>query len=95
MLPFVTLLQYPTAVAHQLFKLIRRDGLAKISYSLVSVRLLSLRMCPASTVADSQSASTPSLLIRPQMNVPQAVLKGVMQPYFQHAQAFRVEGSDF
>lgn len=29
---------YPTAVAHQLFKLIRRDGLAKISYSLVSVR---------------------------------------------------------
>lgn len=28
---------YPTAVAHHLFKLIRRDGLAKISYSLVSV----------------------------------------------------------
>lgn len=28
---------YPTAVAHQLFKLIRKDGLAKISYSLVSV----------------------------------------------------------
>ncbi|SGZ27071.1 BQ5605_C025g10045 [Microbotryum silenes-dioicae] len=56
---------YPTNVAHQLFKLIRRDGLAKISYSLVS------------------------------MNVPQAVLKGVMQPYFQWAQAFRVEGSEF
>ncbi|GAA5828277.1 hypothetical protein JCM3770_006000 [Rhodotorula araucariae] len=31
---------YPTAVAHQLFKLIRRDGLAKISYSLVSVSQL-------------------------------------------------------
>ncbi len=30
---------YPTAVAHQLFKLIRKDGLAKISYSLVSVSL--------------------------------------------------------
>ncbi|GAA5857855.1 hypothetical protein JCM8547_006006 [Rhodosporidiobolus lusitaniae] len=56
---------YPTAVAHQLFKLIRRDGLAKISYSLVS------------------------------MNVPQAILKGVMQPYFAYAQLFRVEGSDF
>ncbi|SCV70070.1 BQ2448_1464 [Microbotryum intermedium] len=56
---------YPTNVAHQLFKLIKRDGLAKISYSLVS------------------------------MNVPQAVLKGVMQPYFQWAQAFRVEGSEF
>ncbi|GAA5845613.1 hypothetical protein JCM11251_007769 [Rhodosporidiobolus azoricus] len=56
---------YPTAVAHQLFKLIRRDGLAKISYSLVS------------------------------MNVPQAILKGCMQPYFAYAQTFRVEGSDF
>ncbi|GAA5973831.1 hypothetical protein JCM11641_003182 [Rhodosporidiobolus odoratus] len=56
---------YPSAVAHQLFKLIRRDGLAKISYSLVS------------------------------MNVPQAILKGVMQPYFAYAQSFRVEGSDF
>ncbi|BGP16766.1 hypothetical protein JCM10213_002158 [Rhodosporidiobolus nylandii] len=56
---------YPTAVAHQLFKLIRHDGLAKISYSLVS------------------------------MNVPQAILKGVMQPYFAYAQTFRVEGSDF
>lgn len=55
--------QYPTAVAHQLFKLIRRDGLAKISYSLVS------------------------------MNVPQAILKGVMQPYFQWAQAFRGQWS--
>ncbi|ORY87518.1 Chs5p-Arf1p-binding proteins-domain-containing protein [Leucosporidium creatinivorum] len=50
---------YPTAVAHQLFKLIKRDGLAKISYSLVS------------------------------MNVPQIVLKSVMQPYFAHAQTFR------
>ncbi|GAA5906822.1 hypothetical protein JCM8208_000049 [Rhodotorula glutinis] len=56
---------YPTAVAHQLFKLIRRDGLAKISYSLVS------------------------------MNVPQAILKKVAQPYFQYAQTFRVDGSDF
>ncbi|GAA6018584.1 hypothetical protein JCM10207_007225 [Rhodosporidiobolus poonsookiae] len=56
---------YPSAVAHELFKLIRRDGLAKISYSLVS------------------------------MNVPQAILKGVMQPYFAYAQTFRVEGSDF
>ncbi|BGP40620.1 bud site selection protein [Rhodotorula kratochvilovae] len=56
---------YPTAVAHQLFKLIRRDGLAKISYSLVS------------------------------MNVPQAILKRVAQPYFQYAQTFRVEGCDF
>ncbi|KAM0789375.1 hypothetical protein ACM66B_000205 [Microbotryomycetes sp. NB124-2] len=56
---------YPTAVAHQLFKLIRKDGLAKVSYSLVS------------------------------MNVPQTILKAVMQPYFQWAQAFRVEGCDF
>lgn len=30
-----------------------------------------------------------------QMNVPQAILKGVMQPYFAYAQTFRVEGSDF
>ncbi|GAA5873447.1 hypothetical protein JCM1840_007386 [Sporobolomyces johnsonii] len=30
---------YPSAVAHQLFKLIRRDGLAKISYSLVSMNV--------------------------------------------------------
>ncbi|GAA5936751.1 uncharacterized protein JCM15063_001974 [Sporobolomyces koalae] len=51
-------MSYPTAVAHQLFKLIRRDGLAKISYSLVS------------------------------MNVPQAILKGVMQPIFSYAQQF-------
>ncbi|GAA5898229.1 uncharacterized protein JCM6883_000965 [Sporobolomyces salmoneus] len=58
-------MSYPTAVAHQLFKLIRRDGLAKISYSLVS------------------------------MNVPQAILKGVMQPVFSYAQQFHVEGSDF
>ncbi|KAK4057315.1 bud site selection protein [Microbotryomycetes sp. JL221] len=56
---------YPTAVAHQLFKLIRKDGLAKVSYSLVS------------------------------MNVPQTILKTVMQPYFQWAQSFRVEGCDF
>lgn len=73
-------LQYPTAVAHQLFKLIRRDGLAKISYSLVSVRSkLSLDL---KREAD---------LRRPfqQMNVPQAVLKGVMQPYFHVAQTFR------
>ncbi|GAA5918375.1 hypothetical protein JCM6882_002785, partial [Rhodosporidiobolus microsporus] len=54
---------YPTAVAHQLFKLIRRDGLAKISYSLVS------------------------------MNVPQAILKGCMQPYFAYAQTFRATAS--
>ncbi|GAA5828882.1 hypothetical protein JCM3766R1_003852 [Sporobolomyces carnicolor] len=58
-------MSYPTAVAHQLFKLIRRDGLAKISYSLVS------------------------------MNVPQAILKGVMQPVFSYAQQFHVEGSEF
>lgn len=51
--------QYPSAIAHQLFKLIRKEGLAKISYSLVS------------------------------MNVPQAVLKGVCQPYFAYAQTFR------
>ncbi|KAM0748531.1 chaps family protein [Meredithblackwellia eburnea MCA 4105] len=30
---------YPTAVAHQLFKLIRKEGLAKISYSLVSMNV--------------------------------------------------------
>ncbi|GAA5965522.1 hypothetical protein JCM3765_007363 [Sporobolomyces pararoseus] len=58
-------MSYPTAVAHQLFKLIQRDGLAKISYSLVS------------------------------MNVPQAILKGVMQPVFSYAQQFHVEGSEF
>ncbi|POY75682.1 hypothetical protein BMF94_1305 [Rhodotorula taiwanensis] len=56
---------YPTAVAKELFKLIRRDGLAKISYSLVS------------------------------MNIPQPILKTVMQPYFAYAQNFRVEGADF
>lgn len=72
--------QYPTAVAHQLFKLIRRDGLAKISYSLVSVRPSRCLRIPADG---------------PQMNVPQAVLKGVMQPYFSYAQVFRVEGSDY
>ncbi|GAA5876079.1 hypothetical protein JCM3774_004498 [Rhodotorula dairenensis] len=52
---------YPTAVAKELFKLIRRDGLAKISYSLVS------------------------------MNIPQPILKTVMQPYFAYAQNFRGE----
>lgn len=30
---------YPTAVAHQLFKLVRREGLAKISYSIVSMNV--------------------------------------------------------
>ncbi|GAA6054576.1 hypothetical protein JCM3770_000059, partial [Rhodotorula araucariae] len=29
------------------------------------------------------------------MNVPQAILKRVAQPYFQYAQTFRVEGCDF
>lgn len=58
--------QYPTAVAKELFKLIRRDGLAKISYSLVSVRitvtpygrvdiLSDKRLC----VADEHSATDP------------------------------------
>jgi hypothetical protein len=31
--------QYPSAVAHELFKLIRREGVSKISYSLVSMNL--------------------------------------------------------
>ena len=30
---------YPSAVAHQLFKLIRREGLSKVSYSLVALNL--------------------------------------------------------
>ncbi|MBW0504708.1 hypothetical protein O181_044423 [Austropuccinia psidii MF-1] len=32
-------MSFPTAVAHQLFKLIRQEGVAKISYSLVSMNL--------------------------------------------------------
>lgn len=59
-------------MAHQLFKLIRRDGLAKISYSLVSVRSVPLRLLlrPAADL----------LCLPPsQMNVPQAVLKGAFQ----------------
>jgi len=30
---------YPSALAHQLFKLIRKEGVAKISYSLVAMGL--------------------------------------------------------
>lgn len=32
-------MSFPTAVAHQLYKLIRQEGVAKISYSLVSMNL--------------------------------------------------------
>ncbi|GAA6045529.1 hypothetical protein NBRC10513_007890 [Rhodotorula toruloides] len=56
---------HPTVVSKALFKLIRTHGLAKVSYTLVS------------------------------MNVPQAILKQIMQGYFQFAQTFRTEGSDF
>ncbi|KAH9810438.1 Chs5p-Arf1p-binding proteins-domain-containing protein [Melampsora americana] len=56
---------FPTAVGHQLFKLIKQEGVAKISYSLVS------------------------------MNLPQVILKTCMQGYFNYAQVFRVEGSEF
>lgn len=31
--------QFPTSVAHQLYKLVRQEGVAKISYSLVSMNL--------------------------------------------------------
>ncbi|BGO91943.1 bud site selection protein [Rhodotorula toruloides] len=60
-----TTLIHPTVVSKALFKLIRTHGLAKVSYTLVS------------------------------MNVPQAILKQIMQGWFQFAQNFRVEGSDF
>lgn len=76
---------YPTAVAHQLFKLIRRDGLAKISYSLVSVSL--------TITVGSATGSTADRRGFVQMNVPQAVLKGAMQPYFAYAQTFRGESN--
>ncbi|CAH7685479.1 Chs5p-Arf1p-binding proteins-domain-containing protein [Phakopsora pachyrhizi] len=56
---------YPTAIAHQLFKLIKQEGMAKISYSLVS------------------------------LNLPPQILKICMQGYFNYAQVFRVEGSEF
>lgn len=35
----VVSVQFPTAVGHQLFKLIRQEGVAKISYTLVSMNL--------------------------------------------------------
>lgn len=36
---FLSLGQFPSAVGHQLFRLIRSEGLQKVSYSLVSMRL--------------------------------------------------------
>ena len=75
--------QYPTAVAKELFKLIRRDGLAKISYSLVSVRIKVTPSGRVNILSDEASAW--------QMNIPQPILKTVMQPYFAYAQNFRGE----
>lgn len=55
-------------MAHQLFKLIRRDGLAKISYSLVSMNVPGEQPAPASL---AESPLTRSFFSA-------AVLKGVM-----------------
>ena len=32
-------LQFPSAVGHQIFRLIQQEGISKVSYSLVSMRL--------------------------------------------------------
>lgn len=76
---------YPTAIAQQLYKLMQREGVSKLSYSLVSSEC---RRGPFKAGCEADR-------MRQSVNLPQPILKNCLQPLFQYAQSLAVPGSEF